>query len=177
YDYSAGIYSAFTNMSVDADHHIYSLSSTHVDITKGVVYFMTDGYCIKNKLTASWISKDQLPHCIPTAAHKAGTFSVGGPHEEVEVTEYQHLVMGGLREITVSKHYCYPLQEIFYTQTKEQQGHNQRVASMTQLVNIEEFIEDPTVFEIPDICFKSSYTQEPPTEENVRSLGMMSHYF
>ncbi|XP_029652271.1 uncharacterized protein LOC115225453 [Octopus sinensis] len=177
YDYSGGIYSAFTNLTVDAEHQIFSLTSTHVDLNKGEVYIMTGGICYKTPLDKSWISQEDLPHCIPKSAKKIAQFSVGGPHEDVEMSTYMQRIKAGFREMTVTKHYCYPLQEVFYTQTKSQQGHNQRTATMSQLANLEEFIEDPSVFEIPSICFKSSYNKPPPpVQEKLVSLGFMSPY-
>ncbi|XP_014784840.1 uncharacterized protein LOC106879679 [Octopus bimaculoides] len=174
YNYSLGIHSAFYNLTMDEFPDTYSLTSVHIDVKSGDIYLMTSGTCTKRKLDVSWLQATELPHCIPSNAHLEREIYIGGPHEDVEVMTYTHAVKHGIRHLTVTAHHCYPVQDVFYFRDTSVSDKSTGNGTITQVKNLKFTIDDPSVFDLPDLCKKAPISPAPA--ELPLSLGLLPNF-
>ncbi|CAI9743330.1 XP_014784840.1PREDICTED: uncharacterized protein LOC106879679 [Octopus vulgaris] len=173
YNYSLGIHSGFYNLSMDEFPDTFSLTSVHIEVKTGIMYIMTGGTCKKSKLDISWLQGTELPHCIPSNAHLDREIYLGGPHEDIEVMTYTHAVKHGVRHLTVSAHHCYPIQEVFYFRDSSVSDKSTGNGTISQVKNLKLSVDDPSVFDVPDICHKAPIS---PAPEMPLTLGLLPNF-
>merc|ERR1712098_47619 len=167
YDFAAGMHAAFFNITVDEYRGIYSLTSTHFDVNTGFVYTMTAGSCSKEKIDDSWLKEITGPHCIPKIAKLESSFAFGGPHEDVELDRYVQPIPDGQRQMVVTSNHCSPVQEVYFSGSKTDNGFNMKGATMITLGNLKLKVEDPSVFVLPDMCEKTVLSSKRNNDKNL----------
>ncbi|MDK0675400.1 hypothetical protein P5E99_15895, partial [Clostridium perfringens] len=128
---------------------------------------MSGGTCSKEKLDDSWMKETEEPHCISKLAVLDSTFALGGPHEDVELRRYLQPVKQGQRQLIVTRHHCYPVQEIYAKVNVTNNGVHVLDSTMVTLTNLKLSVDDPSVFSLPSICDKLPYSSKRNNDKNL----------
>lgn len=154
---------SFSNITISESKGVYSIVRTFYSSKSGNLYRMTGKVCRKENLDKSKIINNY--NCIPDDAVLASSVVVGGHHEDIEVNKYIKSFALGQVEMVVTKHHCYPVNQItlMYNQTKK--GSHVKEFAMVSVANVKLSIDDPSVFVLPDACKKAHLS----TERNINN--------
>lgn len=124
-----------------------------MDYSQGMAYYVTRGFCKKEKLTTGMNGR-----CIPDGAHYNARVRLGSSQTGVDLDSWRMTfdteVMEGETSFMVEPQSCYPVTEYIKFNNKKTQSGG---VTNGMYFNIKPTISDPSIFVVPSICNSAEY--------------------